>query len=99
MIKLKQLFLPLIGKKTSVYACGHYLEDLSPVFFSPGTMRSTALAVLLLALDTSVVEGGGGYGASSHGPLLGDVKAFRCRPEVHYVTHYRTKFQDVGYRL
>ncbi|XP_063872160.1 uncharacterized protein LOC135106784 [Scylla paramamosain] len=60
-----------------------------------GAMRGTALAVLLLVLDATLVESGGKYGIGGHAPLLGDVKVFGCRPEVHYVTHYRTKFQDV----
>ncbi|XP_045110101.1 uncharacterized protein LOC123503983 [Portunus trituberculatus] len=60
-----------------------------------GAMRGTALAVLLLLLDATLVESGGTHGKGGHAPLLGDVKVFGCRPEVHYVTHYRTKFQDV----
>ena len=59
-------------------------------------MRGTALVVLLLVLDATLVESGGKHGIGGHVPLLGDVKEFGCRPEVHYVTHYRTKFQDVS---
>lgn len=56
---------------------------------------------LLFALHIVLVESGGAYGGGGgglgHGPVLGDANAFGCRPQVHYITHYRTKFQDVSY--
>ncbi|XP_050726086.1 uncharacterized protein LOC127003431 [Eriocheir sinensis] len=63
-------------------------------------VKGAALVVLLLALHTVLVESGGAYGGGGgggfgHGPVLGDANAFGCRPQVHYITHYRTKFQDV----
>lgn len=61
-------------------------------------MRGAALAALLLAVHTVFVESGGAYGGGGiiKGPLLGDANAFGCRPQVHYITHWRTKFQDVS---